>query len=216
MKTPVNGQTLKQHLTYSWWKYALVIIIGALMANLYFTVSAYRSPPEKKIDVFVYGVCNESGFGTYLSDIRTERMPDMEEINCLSLATDPTYGSMQLSTYVAAGEGDVYILPRDQFISLASSGAWVPLENDLELTSLFTDRNISLQSGWRREADSSESHLYGIPASRLPGLARYVAVDNGYLCILITNGNDDNVLKFLHFFCEDMLNAPTVQEMTEE
>ena len=40
MKTPINARTLRQHLTYSWWKYALVIALGAVAVNLYYTMTA--------------------------------------------------------------------------------------------------------------------------------------------------------------------------------
>ncbi|MBQ9251247.1 MAG: hypothetical protein IJ188_01250 [Clostridia bacterium] len=205
MKTPVNKQTLRQHLTYSWWKYALLIILGTLLVNLYFTVTAYRSPESKKVSLYIYGYGNEAELNAYMARVQEEQMPDMEEMNALLLATDATYGPMQLSTYVAAGEGDVYLLPRDQFVSLATSGAWLPLEEEEELTSLFTERDISLQSGWRRDSDTGESHLFGIPIAKLPGLEKLTMVENGYLAVLVTNGNDDNVLQFLKIFCEDML-----------
>ena len=90
---------------------------------------------------------------------------------------------------------------------MASSGAWVALEDIPEITSLFTSREISLQSGWRREAESGKSHLYGIPVSKLPGLENYVYVENGYVSVLSANGNDENVLKFLRIFCERMLEG---------
>ena len=208
MKTPVNAKSIRQHLTYAWWKYALVIILGAVAVNLYFTVTVYRPPEDKKVSLYLYGLGDEPGLNSYMASVREEKMPEMEEMNALLLATDATYGPMQLTTYIAAAEGDLYLLPRDQFISFASSGAWLPLENDAELTSLFTSREISLQSGWRRDAESGESHLYGIPVSKLPGLSRYAAVENGFLCILVTNGNDENVLRFLRILCEDMLQEP--------
>ena len=121
------------------------------------------------------------------------------------LTTDDTYGPMQLSTYIAAGEGDLY-LPAPGSVCLhgllrrlAAPGGGRGADG------FFTDRDISLQSGWRREADSGESHLYGIPLSRLPGLEQYLYVENGYLAVLITNRNDENVMKFLRILCEDML-----------
>ena len=212
MKTPVNARTVRQHLTYSWWKYALLIILSALAVNLYYTVTAYRVPEDKKVLLYVYGITNEEPLNSYLAEVREEKMPEMEEISSLMLTTDANYGPMQLSTFVAAGEGDLYFLPRDQFVSMAASGAFAVLENDAELTALFTDRDISLQSGWRREADSGESHLYGIPLSRLPGLEQYLYVENGYLAVLITNRNDENVMKFLRILCEDMLKAPPQSE----
>ncbi len=207
MKTPVNGRTLRQHLTYSWWKYALVIILGALAVNLYYSVSAYKSPANKKIEMYVYGVTNEGPLNDLMKDIQESELPDMEEVHSVMLTTDETYGPMQIMTYAAAAEGDIYILPRDQFVSMASSGAWVALEDIPEITSLFTSREISLQSGWRREAESGKSHLYGIPVSNLPGLENYVYVENGYVSVLSANGNDENVLKFLRIFCERMLEG---------
>ena len=208
MKTPVNVRTIRQHLTYSWWKYALLIVLGALAVNLYFTVTVYRPPESRKVLLYVYGLADEEGLNAYLEDVHREQMPEMEEMGSLILSTDGTYGPMQLTTYVAAGEGDIYLLPRDQFIQMASSGTWVPLEEEEDLISLFTERDLSLQSGWRRLSDTGESHLFGIPLSRLPGLSRYVAVENGYLAVLVTNGNDENVLRFLRILCQDMLDAP--------
>lgn len=210
MKTPVNGKTLRRHLTYSWWKYALVIIIGALAVNLLYTVTAYRSPAEKKIDVYIYGYGDEKGINAYMNEIRLTKMSDMEEMNALLLTMDESYGAMQLSTYIAAAEGDVYILPRDEFVSFAVNGAWIPLEDYPEITTHFTERDISLQSGWRRESESGESHLYGIPVSKLPGLSKYLYVENGYICVLVTNGNDENVVKFLSILCEDMIEDAEV------
>lgn len=208
MKTPVNGQILRNHLTYSWWKYALIIVLSFLATRLYFDTSVYQSPPEKRIDLYISGVGDESALHDYLEGIRASMLPDQEVLDAVMLTTDGTYGAMQLSAYVAAGDGDVYILPRDQFVSMASSGAWLPLEEDEELISLFTERGSSLQTGWRRLSDSTESHLYGIPLSQLPGLSRYLYVDNGYLCVLVTNGNDENVMKFLRILCRDMLDPP--------
>ena len=208
MKTPVNVRTIRQHLTYSWWKYLLLILFAVFGTDLYYTVSAYRSPPEKKVDFYVYGLADEAGLKAYMADVQSSSMQDMEEMNALIMSTDETYGPMQITTYIAAGEGDIYLLPRDQFISLASSGAWLPLEGDAELVSLFTGRDLSLQSGWRRESESGESHLYGIPVSRLPGLSRYAYVENGFLSILVTSGNEENCLKFLRILCGDMLDPP--------
>ena len=205
MKTPVNRRTVQQHLTYSWWKYALIIVLGAAAVNFYFTATTYRTPPEKKIELYVSGACDQEKLDAYLENVRETRLPEMEEILSLQLTVDSTYSAMQLTTYLAAGEGDIYVLPREQFVSMASSGTWVPLEQDEALTSLFSAREISLQSGWRREAESGESHLYGIPVSRLPGLRDYLYTEDGYLCVLVSNGNDANVMKMLEILCEDMI-----------
>jgi len=204
MKTPINSRTLRQHFTYNWWKYLVAVIAAFFVVDLYYTVTTYRAPEDKKIDLYISGVVDDS-FEDYLESVRAESLPDMEEITYITLTLDDTYGPMQLSTYIAAGEGDIYILPRDNFVSLASQTAWVPLEDETELMNLFDTLGTSLQSGWRRDSDSGETHLYGIPMSVLPGASKYMTTDSAYLCILVTNGNTENVLKFLKIFCEDMI-----------
>ncbi len=205
MKTPINNRTLHQHLAYSWWKYAIIIVLGAVMVNLLYTVTAYRSPNEKKVEMYVYGYLNQGPMDEYMRTVRERRMPDMEEMLSISLSPDETYGPMQLSTYIAAGEGDLYVLPRDHFVSMASSGAWVALENDEELMALLSDAGVNLQSGWRRDSNTGESHLFGIPVSALPGLNEYLHVENGFISVLFTNGNDENVMQFLRILCRDMI-----------
>ena len=140
-----------------------------------------------------------------MESVREQRMPDMEIMASMMLTTDSTYGPMQLATYIAAGEGDLYLIPRDQFISYASSGGFIALEDDAELMAIFNDAGVSLQSGWRRDTDSGENHLYGIPASRVPGLEKYAVAQNGFLAILVSGGNDENTLKFLRILCADMI-----------
>lgn len=212
MKTPINAQTLRQHLTYNWWKYALVIVLGALAVNLYYTTSTYRPPEEKKVDLYIYGLADDAGLRQYMAGVNEEQMPDMEEMDVIVMVQDESYGAAVLSTYMAAGEGDLYILPRDSFVSYASSGAFLPLEEDEELMALFNDREISLQSGWRRNSDEGVNHLYGIPVNKLPGLERYCRVDGGYLSVITANRNTENVMKFLRIFCSDMLDAPEQNE----
>ncbi len=215
MKTPVNGATLKQHLTYSWWKYVLVAAFAIFGVNLYYSVTTYRPPENKKVDLYIYGLGNEPALESYLTNVRLTQMPDMEQMEALVMATDSTYGPVQLTTYIAAGEGDVYMLPRNEYISLAAEGAFIPLENDEELMAIFNDAGISLQSGWRRESESGETHLYGIPISKLPGLDAYVYVENGFISGLVTSGNEENVRRFIRILCRDMLKAPEATAVPE-
>ena len=208
MNTPINRKTLTQHLTYSWWKYVLLILLAFGLTDLVYAVTAYRSPADKRVEFYVYGYADTDTLDAYMETVRAETMPDMEVMRSQLLLNDSNYGAMQLTTYVAAGEGDLYLLPREQFISLASGGAFLALEEDAELMDIFNQAGISLQSGWRKLADTTETHLYGIPASKLPGLTRYAYAENGFLCVLVTGGNDENVLHFLRILCRDMLTDP--------
>ena len=205
MKTPLNAKTLKQHLTYNWWKYLLIVAIAVGLVDLLYTVTAYRSPRDKTLGVYVYGYMDEQGLNDYLTGIRETELPEMEQITCLLLTNDSTYGPMQLTTYLAAGEGDLYVLPREEFLNFAGSASLIPLEEDPELLSLFDTAGISLQTGWRRETESGETHLYGIPLEKIPGSGRYVYAEDGYLCIIVTSGNRDNAVRLLRILCEDWI-----------
>jgi len=209
MKTPVTKQTLRTHFTYSWWKYALLAVLAVFGIDLLYTVTAYRPPEEKKVQLYIMGYSDEEALDAYMASVWQEYLPDMEVVEAHTFTNDGTYAAMQLSTYMAAGEGDVYLLPREQFIGSAASGAFVPLENDPELMAIFDEAGISLQNGWRRDSSTGETHLFGIPQSKLPGLtAKYAYAEDGYLAVLITNRNDENVMKFLRVLCRDMLTAP--------
>lgn len=208
MKTPVNADTLKHHFTYSWWKYLIVFLTGIFLVNLIFTVTAPRIPEEKKVEFYIYGLANDEGLNTYLEHVRVNEMPDMESISYTSFYQDETYGPMQLMTHMAAREGDVYLLRRDDFLSYASAGTFMPLEDDEELMAFFNEAGIDLRRGWRTLSESDETHLYGIPADVLPGLNYLCYADNGYLSVLSFGGNDENTLKFLRILCRDMITAP--------
>lgn len=208
MKTPVTRAGLKEHLTYNWWKYLLIVVFGILLVDMLYSVTAYRPPREKTVSFNVYGLMDEAATDEYLNRIRETEMSDMEAVSYQLVLTDNTYGPMQLLAILAAGEGDLYLLPREEFLNYAPNGSLIPLENDPELMALFDSRGISLQSGWRRENETGETHLYGIPQSKLPGLARYAWAEDGYLCMAISSGNQENAMKLLRIICRDMITEP--------
>ena len=205
MKTPITSKTLKQHFAYNWWKYLLVALLAFGLVDLLYSVTSYKSPAEKKVEFYVYGLMDQEKLTDYMEEVRASEMEDMEVMTPLQLLDDDYYGPMQLMTYMAAGEGDVYLLPRDQFVSGASGGSFLPLENDTDLMALFDNAGINLQNGWRKNAESGENHLYGIPQNKLPGLSQYAAATNGYLCVIVNSGNEENALKFLRILCRDMI-----------
>ena len=213
MKTPVNRRTLKQHLTYNWWKYLLLLVIGVFGVDLLYTVTAPRIPADKKVDFYISGNVDTEKLEAYTERVRTQEMPNLETIQTVTLYMDDQYGPMQLMTYIAAGEGDVYLLGRENFLSLASEDAFVPLETNPEL--METLSGVDLQRGWRKNTETGENHLYGIPQDKIPGLIQYAYCENGFLCVLNSSKNEENALKFLNILCRDMLNAENT-ELSEE
>lgn len=212
MKTPITSRSLKQHFTYNWWKYLLIAAVAFGLVDLLYAVTAYRAPRDKTVGFYVYGYMNETGLTEYMNGVREAEMSDMEEMLPRLMIEDEAYGPMQLMTYLAAGEGDVYLLPREQFISYATGGSLLPLENEEDLIALFDAAGITLQSGWRKETETGENHLYGIPQNKLPGLTQYAYAKDGYLCVVLTSTNQENALKFLKILCRDMITVPSAEE----
>ena len=208
MKTPVNKSTFRHHLQYNWWKYILAILAGTVLVDLLFTVTAPRVPDDKKVEFYIYGYADNNALTDYVDRIHAEEMADMESMSFLTIVQDDQYGPMQLTTYIAVSEGDLYLLPRDEFITMASSGCFYPLEDDGELMNFFTEAGIDLRRGWRTLSDSDETHLYGIPMDLLPSLSQLCYAKDGYLCVLMNGGNTENTLKFLRILCRDMLPEP--------
>ena len=217
MKTPINKENLRQHLHYGWWKYAIVIAAVIFGWNLIYTMTAYRPPAEKRVDFYVYaGGGKQEEMTAYLENIRQTEMSDMEAMESVMLTNDPTYGIMQLTTYIAAGEGDVYLLPAENFQSYASSGGLLPLEDVADVMTHVETHGVNIDKGWRTESETRERHLYGIPATTLTGLHEYyIPTEDMYLCVTLNNGNDANSLKLLGILVRDMYRAPEAADSTQ-
>ena len=216
MKTPVTKQRLRNHLAYGWWKYALLLVIAIAGWNIIYTVTRYRPPEDKKVVVNLYVYGNTQALNAYMADVNAHQMPEMEQMDCLMTTMDDMYGDMILSTHMAAGEGDLYMLDRSRFQQCAASGAFLPLEDQTELIAMLEAAGVSLSQGWRTESESGEKHLYGIPCAELPGMAAYVYNPSDcYMSVLISNQNDENVLRFLNIFVSDLLSPPAEAQPEE-
>lgn len=209
MKTPITKKRLKQHFTYSWWKYALLVAIAFFGWDIVYSVTAYRPPQEKIVDLYIYGVTVSDDLQAYLDGVHENEMPDMEQMDVVTLIPDQTYGAMILSTRMAAAEGDLYILPKEFFQNYAGDGYFVPLEDIPGLTDTLESAGINLERSWRRLTDTDEKHLYGIPISALPGFSQYIITEEeSWLCLFVRNDNDENAVKLLNILVRDMLQPP--------
>lgn len=212
MKTPLNKEKIQNHITYSLWKYVLLSVIAVLGWNFIYSVTAYKAPEEKKIIFGVYAYNNETSMNAYMENIRQELMPDMEEMCVNSIMPDDTYGEMILSTRIAARDCDIYLLPRTQFQSYASQGAFMPLEEALpDLIADLEAAGVKLSRGYRASEElGGEKHQYAIPCADLPGVGSMLQIDASdmYLCIFLETGNNDNVIKFFDQFVRDMMVEP--------
>lgn len=213
MKTPLTRERLRNHILYSWWKYVLLIVIAWFGWDILYHMTRYRPPEAKKVNLNVYVYANEAALNDYLAEINATRMPEMEDMSATYSVLDQMYGDMIFSAHMSTGDGDIYLLNRDYFQRYASSGVYRALEDDIELLTTLEEAGISLTQGWRALSDTGERHLFAIPCANLPGIAAYVADPSDcYLAVLLNNGNDENVLRFLNIFVNDLLQPIEVAE----
>ena len=213
MKTPITRQRIRNHLTYAWWKYLLLICVAVFGWNIFYTVTRYQPPEEKKVIMHLYAYADQNALNAYMAEINATLMPEMEEMTSVYTGLDDTYGEMIFATHIAVSEGDIYLLNRDYFQRHASSGVFLPLEDQEELIAMLEEAGVSLSQGWRTETETGERHLFAIPCANLPGLTAYVPDPTDvYLAVLYNNQNDENVLKFLNFFIADLLKDPAGAE----
>lgn len=209
MKTPLSMTKIRNYVTYSWWKYALLLLLAIFGWNLVFTMTRYRPPEEKKVIINMYVDGSQEAMNAYMAGVNETLLPEMEEMLAQYTIPDATYGDMVFSTHIAAGEGDIFLVSMDYFQRYASGGVFKVLEDDAELMAIVEESGIDMTKGWRTETETAQKHIYGIPASQLPGLKQYVLLpDDCMVTVAINNGNDENVMIFLRQFVKDMLQEP--------
>lgn len=210
MKTPINKETLKNHMTYSSWKYIVMAVCVIFGWSLIYTTTAYRSPQDKRIDVYIQtNTASAELVQSFLDPIWKETVPEMETVNGIIMTIIDDYTtSMQLMTYMAAGEGDIYFLTEQYFKSYASQGSFLALDGLVADGTLQLD-DIDLTKGYVayvEEYDDNDRpiktsrHLYGIPLDSFYGFMNGMQVDNRglYAVIIVNNQNDENVIPFFN------------------
>lgn len=205
-KQRITKKWLKNHVSYSWWKYLLLAAMCVFSIDMLFSMTAYRAPEEKKVEVYILNdyVAAES-VRKELEPLFFERCPDQEELSVLSIniGSDDMYARMQFTTYAAARQGDVYMLPVSELQALTQEGpdAFVDLTSYLE-NGVINAKDIDLSSGVMRRADGTTG-IYAIPADTLYGLMAHGNDPAGsMLCLTSYGGNDDHAAEVLNLLIE--------------
>lgn len=204
--TSIRHNRLKNHLSYDIWKYVLVVALCWFGWELIYTATAYRSPQDKRVDVYIMSsTASEDSVQAFLQPLWEQAVPDMELVEgviLMSGGADDYYTTMNLTTKIAAGEGDIYLLPQDVFKQYALSGAFLPLDQYVDQGEIRIDgidtatARLTLVND---ETGEAASHLYGVPTESLYGLMNGMQYDNrdAVMAIAVNNGNDENVVRFM-------------------
>ena len=122
----ITKKRLKNHFAYSWWKYALAAMLSAMGVSLIFASTAYRPPADKQLTVYVLNDYTDAE--TMQADLWArikEAHPEQEALFVQNIdLTDNSniYALMQFSTYVAAQQGDVFLIPYDEMLKIVADG----------------------------------------------------------------------------------------------
>lgn len=201
----ITKARLKNHWAYSWWKYLLMAVLVVLGVNVTFSVTAYRPAEDRKIEVYLcHGWADAEQFEADLWPALLEAAPDQEELTVMNIdltGGDP-YANMQFTTYTAAQQGDVCLLPRSEVKKLAGDEAW----------SAFADLTPYVESGRLDLGDvdyvtypgeSGGDGIFGLPTDTLYGLAQYgIDPANGVLVVMSFSGNEETAVQLLEIMIE--------------
>ena len=198
---------LRNHVSYSWWKYLMVVCFSVLGVNLLFTVTEYRVPEDKKIEVYMLnGFAQAQQLQDELFPLFLAQCPDQEELTVanINLTGSDIYAYMQFSTYIAAKQGDVCVIPKGEILKLAADGAehaFVELTPYIE-SGVINPKGIDLSAGMFKN-EAGEMGLYAIPADTLYGLVDYGNDPaGGYLAMFAHGGNDEHAAAVVNLMIE--------------
>ena len=136
-----------------------------------------------------------------------EKKPEQEKLTIINInLTDSSniYAPMQFSTYVAAQQGDLFLITRDELLKIASDGAaesLVDLTPYLESGVIDAD-GLDLTKGMLDSGDGTTA-VYAIPADTLTGLSKYGNdPKNSLLCIPMYSKNADSAATLIGLMLE--------------
>lgn len=225
LRTPLDRARITGHFQYNAWKYVLIALMSVFLWDLVYSFTAYRPSQDKRIDIYTqhaYG--DQDMMQTYLDELRDDVTPGVELVTIATLlgsSETDMFAAQQLTTYIAAQEGDLYFLSGADFKRFASQGVFLELEPFIKNGILNLD-GIDLSSGYiamqefEDETQSmrtiSQRKLFGIPAATLTGFAKRLGIDHRDLFLGVTfyNGNEEQVFIYLNELIQRM--RPQAQE----
>ena len=203
----ITKARIRNHWQYGWWKYLLMVVLVIMSVSIGFSVTAYRPPEDRRIEVYLcHGWANAEQFQADLWPALLEAAPDQEELTVMiiDITGDDVYANMQFSTYTAAQQGDLCLLPRSEVKKLAEDEAWSAF---IDLTPYIESGRIDLgdvsYAGLTFPAEDGGEGIFGLPADTLYGLTQYgMDPADSALVIMSFSGNEENVVKLLEIMID--------------
>lgn len=205
----ITKKRLKNHFAYSWWKYALAAVLSVMGVSLVFAATRYEPPADRQLTVYVLNDYTDAE--TMQADLWArikEAHPEQEALFVQNIdLTDNSniYAPMQFSTYVAAQQGDVFLIPYDEMLKIVADGpedALVDLTAYIE-SGVIDVSGLDLSACTMKKLDGTTG-IYAVPADQLYGLrtAYYNDAKGSVLCIPIYSQNQDTAAEAIRILME--------------
>ncbi len=201
----ISKARVRHHFSYGLWKYALLAAAAIFGWNLFYSMTAYRPPDNKKLDIYVVTPgANTEAMQTDLLESLQAAFPDQEEFSFMNIALGADQDStavMQFTTYIAAQQGDVFLLSMDLFHQYGrdmEDGLFMALDGAIasgELNAEGIDTELT-----RITPQEGASGIYGISTKTLYGLTDYLINNESMvLAVPVYSGNQENAIKLVDF-----------------
>lgn len=215
-ETKITLQRIRNHFTYSWWKYVLLAVLAIGGWSLIYSSTAYRPPKDKRLDITFVTYALSSEFTDELKAQTLAQFPEVEDSTVMSItytADDNYYGSMQLMTYTGAGEGDVYIMTRERFNVFAKQSLFEPLDEAIA-SGMIDLKGIDVSST-HMTTDEGVTGTMGVPIDALYGFMAD-GVDNRDMVIGVTgfSQNKEAAIRWVDWIIGEKM-APKPQWVEE-
>lgn len=205
----ITKKRLKNHFAYSWWKYALAAVLSVMGVSLVFAATRYEPPADRQLTVYVLNDYTDAE--TMQADLWArikEAHPEQEALFVQNIdLTDSSniYAPMQFSTYVAAQQGDVFLIPYDEMLKIVADSpedALVDLTAYIE-SGVIDVSGLDLSTCTMKKLDGTTG-IYAVPADQLYGLrtAYYNDAKGSVLCIPIYSQNQDTAAEAIRILME--------------
>ncbi len=219
--TRITKERLKNHWLYSSWKYLLMIVIFVAGWNLTYSITEYKPPREKRLEVYFLSTAyveeNIKALEEELAPLFVgDGEDDMEELNFYVVnygSEDDVYGPQLLMTRLASHEGDIYMVDEQTFASFVAQELATPLDEYIESGALdVTGQDLetvtrAAPAGQDENGNtiySNERHVYALPAEPLYGFINENIISNSGMYFVVMSYTDkvDKCIELLNVFSE--------------
>jgi len=198
----ITEKRIKNHLHYGKWYYIVAIIAVLVLVNLAYTITEPNYPKESTVVIMMYaGNADEEVIETWESEMLQLLPDDQREVELISTPPIDTTTQTVVVARIAAAEDDVLIVNSEDIAVYADQGAFLPLDEHMDLDKIFRmypDVDWSQYKQRSESLDDKEEHIYWLPLNMVKGfedlglkgdnlgigiLSNSVNADNAALCI---------------------------------